>query len=774
MSLSGDFYSSTQYTPRFQANITYSQTGRNASSATYRVAVKVRMSTSGGWYGYGLNAKVTINGVTKQLVIKNASPTWRGDSWQGTWNFDITASAGMSGGTLPASFYLWSPHESETVINTGSKTVSVSTWNTAPKFSGAVVKLSEERTFPENVSNIKVDWGAAVDNEKNTITYKLERFIGGVFNKAVYTGTGLTATDNIGTGNQGVRYSYKVTCSDPYLTGNYITSSSITKNVLTPASPVSKGVIGFDSTSFIIDYSGASNTNGNNIFTYKVTSSDIEIYNGDTLASPATIEIYKGGDLPKTPYIKFDDIKKIVEKSSWKGSIKVELTTKNTYGSLATNGCVVNIDLRTNPVPPTKINLKGTTSIASKEYYIPSRKDIVLSWSGAEDKLGGALTYDLYVKIGASQYVLLKSDIKETTTTVKLAEVKIATDCIFKAVAKTSYLYSAEKEAEVIKLHYYNSPKILYSKENRTATTYEVEVKSEVDTSIEEVKIISREYTGIIASKKITFDKSPYKIQELNIKESDKYEINIIVKDNSGLQGEDTITKVINVVSYTPILSITRKGIGINAEPQESYKFNLKGNANIIGNEDVTGSIEYKRDENSRKTKLYVPNDDYSWYDTTCESGHYFNQQVNVRGEIYAGADYSQRVYHKGNKPTVEEIGGLAAEYGGDNVQKYWKFNDGLMIITMRVPINDVNIDYKWETIYAMGKSYLTLPAFIKSFIEVPAVSLMGIGVKQYAFITMSQESTTTTWPGSIEFARGTAVKGLNVVANIIAIGRWK
>ncbi|WP_105168547.1 hypothetical protein [Pseudoalteromonas sp. T1lg23B] len=39
---------------------------------------------------------------------------------------------------------------------------------------------------------------------------------------------------------------------------------------------------------------------------------------------------------------------------------------------------------------------------------------------------------------------------------------------------------------------------------------------------------------------------------------------------------------------------------------------------------------------------------------------YFFSASAHFRGEIYAGADYKQRVYHTGNKPTPSEIGAVA------------------------------------------------------------------------------------------------------------------
>ncbi len=49
--------------------------------------------------------------------------------------------------------------------------------------------------------------------------------------------------------------------------------------------------------------------------------------------------------------------------------------------------------------------------------------------------------------------------------------------------------------------------------------------------------------------------------------------------------------------------------------------------------------------------KLFIGNNNiyFSHYETTAINGHYFNKSISVRGEIYAGQDYNNKVWHAGN-----------------------------------------------------------------------------------------------------------------------------
>ncbi|RJE78146.1 hypothetical protein BGP78_06450 [Pseudoalteromonas sp. MSK9-3] len=48
----------------------------------------------------------------------------------------------------------------------------------------------------------------------------------------------------------------------------------------------------------------------------------------------------------------------------------------------------------------------------------------------------------------------------------------------------------------------------------------------------------------------------------------------------------------------------------------------------------------------------------------TDRSSHWFDKNVNVNGEIYAGSGYSKRVYHEGYKPSAADVGAFQRHYG--------------------------------------------------------------------------------------------------------------
>lgn len=52
---------------------------------------------------------------------------------------------------------------------------------------------------------------------------------------------------------------------------------------------------------------------------------------------------------------------------------------------------------------------------------------------------------------------------------------------------------------------------------------------------------------------------------------------------------------------------------------------------------------------NTKTLKLGSRNNEWSHYETDAPRGHWFNTNVSVQGEIYAGTNYNQKVWHAGN-----------------------------------------------------------------------------------------------------------------------------
>ncbi|MBQ4844937.1 phage tail protein [Pseudoalteromonas sp. MMG005] len=49
---------------------------------------------------------------------------------------------------------------------------------------------------------------------------------------------------------------------------------------------------------------------------------------------------------------------------------------------------------------------------------------------------------------------------------------------------------------------------------------------------------------------------------------------------------------------------------------------------------------------------------------STDRTSHWFNKNLHVEGEIYAGSSYDKRVYHEGHKPSASDVGAFQRHYG--------------------------------------------------------------------------------------------------------------
>ena len=722
MSLRGSYYWTTNY-PHLRIDVSYSQTARTGTSATYKVDMAVYF-TSSGWHGYGFSARCTINGTSQQLRIKEPSNTWSGSGHKGTWSFNITASAGTSGGTLPATIQFWGTEGDSTNISSGSKTVSLSTWNTAPTWTGEgnVNGWTSAQIMPENTSSVTVNFPSASDKEGNTLKYDVWRYVNGSSNAKIATGsTAKSLTDTISGFGQGskIKYLFKVSDGSLWASGDKWTVEH-TKNTFTPASISASGGIGYSTSSIILTVSGAKNTNGNTSFSYRLTNTDgLTIHNPTftpNSSGQVTFSIYSGsGTRPSNPHIDFSQLKEYTVKGTYTGTLVLRLISGNAYGSSGYKEVNIAIDLRTNPVPASIANPTGTVTVAGGSYFVHNLSTVSVSWSGASDRLGaGALTYELQYKYGTGSWNRLTTT-TGTSWSGKLPTVTSATTCYFRVIATTTFGYSATSAEKSITMHYYNPPKVSYRSPNRTTSEFTVYIDSSTNTSISAVAISSRTFTGISGSA-TSFTGSATLIKDTGLTGDSNYNITVKVTDNSGLSNATT-TITVPVTTYIPIMSITNKGIAISTTADPAYKLNIGGSLSVTGNiriidgsglhkssgiftyagdvngmgmaiqsggtmvigsgesaQNLIGTISSKADET-----MYVASDNAIKFVTNCQTianrvtatlegnGTFNATNVQVGG---------QNVYHTGRKPNVYDLNIEAFGSGNDlntyNPSKVW------------------------------------------------------------------------------------------------------
>lgn len=604
MSLRGSYYWNGG--PSMRADVSYSQTGRTASTATYSVTVSLYF-TSGGWFGYGLVGTVTINGKSQSITFKNASPTWSGAGHKGTWTFNITANAGTGGGTLPASFRMLGQQGDSTDINTGSRTVSLSTWNTAPVWTGEgnVNNWSSSQIIPENTTTVTVNLPSASDKEGNTIYTDVARYVNGGRDKTVAGGTtARTLTDNISAVAQGAKIKYSFYMSDGSLY-NPTTKYTVehTKNRFTPATISANGAkIWYNTTEFNCSVGAATNLHSDKTFTYALlTNVGIKVYN-PTVTGNFTLKIHKSGTAPTTPYILFSDLQNYYKTRGWTGSFNLVIYSENKFGSGGTNSTNVLVDLKVAPAPAVLNNPTGTTTVKGAAYYIPRLKNVVLSWSAATDKLGaGAISYKVHHKIGNNGWQQLGTT-SGTTMTVPLetlSNISAQTSYSVKVEAVTVYGTSSMSAEKTITLHYYNEPKVYFTDYYRTETEFSVNVHTSTNTSIPTVAIVRRCWTHTEGTGE--FAGSPYTYSLTGLNGGTNMWLIFEAYDDSGIDlgwGAGKGSAETSTGIYTPIMTMTDEGVYINVDPDNPKV--SKRTLNVGGTFNGHGVYDYD-------TRVYSP-----------------------------------------------------------------------------------------------------------------------------------------------------------------------
>lgn len=581
--ISGGYWSPYS-SPTSYYQISYSEIARNGSSATYRFSIGVNLGSSSSTFGYPLTGHLSVNGASTSWSMKGT------EKWSGTgvhwFTIDITCSAGSGGGTLGASF--WTTRDSypgNAMIISVSGTVNLSTWNTAPYWpSGAACTVSPNGIIAENIASLTVSWTASVDTEGNTRYYTVRRYKNGNLDSTIATNTTTTSvTDNIGPGNQGSQYYYTVEVNDGSLTqGTKLQSATVTKNTFTGPTLAARGSITYSSTALAMTISGAKNTNGNTSFTYSLACDKVTVYN--PTASPSNITIYKSGALPSGTYIKFDDIKAALVSAGYKGNFKFTLTTTNAYGSTKTAEVPVYVDITANPNAIGNITVSGTFAIGGQNYFVPGKKDITVAWGASSDPLGGSITYELQGKVGYDNFVTLATGITGVTKTVSLAAVTAQTTYVFRVIAKTSYGTSVSKDAAAIDLHYYYTPSVIFDPVIRNINDAIISGEIKLNTSILGVSVSSLTYSGKTSGNltlATTFTK-----QETGLLETDTFNFTVTVRDSAGdvINGLTGVSFSKSVPRYTPMLSVRKKGIGINALADDTYKFVVGAKSKFLAN----------------------------------------------------------------------------------------------------------------------------------------------------------------------------------------------
>lgn len=595
MSLRGT-YNVSHGNPDWQYSIDYQETGRTGSNATYRVSMKVRMTHSSSRFGYGISASCYINGSGYDKRIKNPSPTWSGSGWQGTWTWDITASAGTGGGTLPnAIITVWGTEGASSCnMNTGNKTVSLSTWNTAPTWTSDdanIDNIKSHSIISENTNAVTVHFPTVSDREGGALYYYVYRYVNGQQVATVSEGTtARSVVDHIGGYGQGdeIKYQVRVRDSEWAWASEDRWTWAYTKNTLS-GGYLNSADVRYDTEYVDISFDSASNSNGNGELTTRIYG-DIHIYNAQVYNSSLRLTVWRTGDAtPNNPYIKFDDIIAHVSQEGYTGSMGMRLETSNIYGSKHNSWATLRFNMIT---PPNNVAVTPYNAIACAggHYYIPDKQVVKLSWEESRCSLGTPLTYTIQRSINWGSWVNIHTGLSQSTLSCDIPNYPVneKTNCRFKVIA-ISQVSESHSQSGDIDLHYYNAPSISVTNENRSVNGLTAQVTTRANSSIVAIAVRDRSFTDL-SGNTTPFASDNYDMTVTGLTEEQTGNVVISATDNSGLSGSTT-TYNLAISSYIPIVSIRKAGLGISAFATEWHKFVVKGKALIEGVFDVVGRV---------------------------------------------------------------------------------------------------------------------------------------------------------------------------------------
>lgn len=669
MALSGNFETkfSGGSSGGYYIGVDWKVNSQSASSNSSNVTATVYLRTSGNGYSISSSAtkdvSVTING-SKYLSTCTAGIGVK--SKKNLFSKTVNVSHDSNGNktcsfacALDINVTLGGTYCGK-VSSSGSGTFNQIILNQPPTLSGSVT-ISPSGTIGENTTTLNIDWNDAKDPNGDTVEYRVYRYINGTQNGVYWQGSS-SLSDNISSFGQGTTFQYKVWAYDPK--GTYsgeISSAIVTKNKFTGAwfTGHSNDIVE-STTQFSLTVGGASNTNGNTTFKYRFYSDDVTVYNQrDVTTTTETITIWKDhlGESEPTgkPYIKFSDLKNKYRGTNFNGRLHVGVRTLNAYGSQVWNDGSVGVDLRATPSAPSSVTINGgsaykTVASASRNsYYIPNGTDtIAIQWSGGEDKIKETHQYRIYQIVdGTAKEVAIVSGTTKSYNLV-LPKISATKTLAIRVQTVTSYGYTSYKDSTAITLHYYNPPSVDVQKVDRTDTSAKATLTLKANTSIPNVTFATRSYSGV-SSGTLTNTTSSQTISASGLKGNSKYSWTITLKDDTGFS--ESVTRSIEVPSYTPLFSVREKGVGIGVIPNGTYNFEVKGKANIDGTLTVNGKpIQMDTSNLVKKTDLATNNKVYGKIpqigaDGVIEVGKYIDFHDGDNGQ-----DYSARITCSGTE----------------------------------------------------------------------------------------------------------------------------
>ena len=825
MATSGTMLSSTRWgseDPTIYISATYETKNRTSTTVDVRVKLSVSAVNGESYFGFNIQSRVKFPGLTTGWVmVKESTPS----QWSSPLSYDFgwkTISQPAASKSFTATICMDSNTEYRSAEYQG--TVAIDIGNTAPVWpSGAVAQFNSTNSaiiVGENVTSLPYGWSAASDAQGDTILYRAEWFKNGVsqwdWKKDV---TGRSFLVNPGILAEGGYMFFRVYCRDSLTSyGSYKQSNRLTRNKMTPASISSIGAIGFNTTSFNIVRTNASNLNGNSSFTYTLSSSDVTVYNGSALGSSTTIRvsIWRSGSYPSGPYVRFSDIQAFVGRAGYTGEIRFTLSTKNAYNTTKTSTAKAVVDLRVAPAPARIMTMAGTYTINGKAYYVINRRPVSLTWAAAVDKNTGTadgITYSVQTSTNKGAWTTVATGLTGLSYNYPTRNITASQEVAFRIIAKTAYNTSAQSTASgSITLHSYNPPVISNLVIDRAVDKYALSFQFAKDSTIPAVlyDAVFRIYDGesnllaTLNGGSASQGKDSYALATTIAVDSETtaYAIKII--------GEDTVARTVFslasselggfVPRYSALLSIREKGIGINAIAGDFADFITKGTSAHYGGESGAGekgSLNAAVDKDSAHNfyvGCYRDSEGLlrSSYASPAGTTGRFRQVQIYFGDSGAVPMRYRWLYPKDQKavgkdaviadPTyaawqslsvltttdvMEDLPDYIVETGNNDNGQYVKYHSGRMICWCRKAMGTITWENRTTELKVCTNYYWTFPA---KFVTYPTVSL-DVYSNGYVWTAVGNSTEENVQVRMVTFV---STEPYGYTLSAIAIGNWK
>lgn len=615
-----------------------------------------------------------------------------------------------------------------TVSTSGSGVLDPITVSSPPYFgSGACISIRENgasgrvisnasggtedlNKFPENVSKLYISWPAAQDKDTTSgMKYVLKEQIDNGSFTEIYTGAANNYTVNIGAGNGGRSYDYKVHAVDnTNLSSSSIEALQVQKNTFTHAKLTLGGITSIGSSSsnqtITIQKAGASNTyTSGSVLNYtlsaKIGGRDVKVYNP---TASGNLTIIPNSSPISGPYIILQDIRNIVADSLYNGTLTITLTTENGWGSKGTSSQDIRVDLRNTPIKggtPVVIDSSSYYNIGGSNYIVPDRKRIRLSWGRAIDANGIPITYRVEQNIDSSGWTTLINTTSDTFYEFSTA-VSGKPTYTWRVYAKNGYgneiLLSGSPSAV---LYSYKPPEISISSTSRTTNSIAIKYQIALSTDIpnNSLKKVSISYKG----RETALSTSTSGTANLNnIGEDSDGLFTITAIDTLGVNFGASAGSTIegSVPQFYPVLSVRKNGVGIKSIPNGDADFVVGGTmkvqeVNVTGRLVVNGKEITGNPTGGGTTGNYLPISGgtitgdlkvnraltvsgTSTLSSLSASNATISSDVRINGKLYVGG---------------KEITGSSSSGGGGSSQSSITFNQIYPIGSIFMSVNSTN-----------------------------------------------------------------------------------